>query len=198
MQTASNRDLLAVLEQTLNQYYPALAGKLNAGLSDSEIDKVASVYELNFTGEVYDLFSWKNGVQHEGADSTNQLLIFPNGIPFTLPEAAHNFDMLSVTKHFFEPNYFPLFSGGDNDLLLIDLDRDSSTYKMISLYSPSLLGNSDPVTIYDGFSSLLETVISCYRQKAFWIDQDCLQVDNDAYNSIAGNLNPNSQYWQFM
>ncbi|MBX2922182.1 MAG: hypothetical protein KF746_08320 [Chitinophagaceae bacterium] len=172
--------------------------KLNAGLSVGEIDKIASDYQVSFTDEVYDLFTWKNGIQHDVASTDTQLLLFPNGIPFSLSEAADDFDLLSVTKHFFEPNYFPLFSGNNENILLIDLGQDSPTYKTISLYSPSLFGSSDPMTIYDSFLSMIETAIACYDQKAFWVDQDSLQVNQDVYYSIAGNLNPNSQYWQYM
>jgi len=195
---ATNKELLNTLEQTLQTVHPGIVQKLNEGLSKTEIDKVAASAQVTFTDEVYDLFTWKNGIQHTDFRSTGQLLLFPKGSPFTLLEAAHDYDLLSITKHFFEPNYFPLFCGGDENILLIDLDEDSNTYKTISLYSPPLLGNTSPMTIYDSFSSMLETAIAGYAQKAFWIDQDSLQVNNDAYYDIASNLNPISQYWQFM
>ena len=195
---ANDKELLLVFEQALKQANPSLVQKLNTGLTVDEINKIASSCQLTFTGEIYDLFSWKNGIQHQSIGSVAQLLLFPNGIPFNLIEAVHDYDLLSVTKHFFEPNYFPLFYNENEDLLLIDLDEDSETYSMISLYSPTLLGNSEPMTIYDSLSDLLKTAISCYEQKVFWITQDGLQMDADAYYQTASTLNPNSQYWQFM
>lgn len=195
---ANNKELLTTLQQVLSGVHPSLVQKLNPGLSSGEIDAVAKSAQLSFTEEIYDLFTWKNGIQHEGISSTDQLLIFPNGIPYTLQEAANDYDILSVTKHFFETSYFPLFSGSEEAILLLDLDPGSVSYQMISLFSPPLLGDTTPVPIFDSFSRMLETVISCYKQKAFWIDQDCLQVDSDAHYTIASSFNPNSQYWQYM
>ena len=195
---AANSELLMALEQTLANIHPAIVAKLNPGLSVTEINKTAASAQLTFTEEVYDLFIWKNGIQHQGINSIAQLLLFPVGIPFTLAEAAHDYDLLSVTKQFFSPNYFPLFYGDNDDILLIDLDRDSDTYKKICLYSAALMGEGDPITMFDSFSSMLETALVCYDQKAFWINYDRLEVNNDAHYRIGSDLNPNSEYWQVL
>jgi len=194
----NNKALLTTLEQTLTKVYPSVVQKLNGGMTTGEIDKYASLAQLTFTDEIYDLFTWKNGIRQTAGGSPAQLLIFPNGIPYSLNEAVDDYDLQAVTKHLFQPNYFPLFSSGTDDILLIDLDADSDTYKMISLYSPPLLDGGDPMTIYDSFSSMLETVIACYDQKAFWVAEDRLAVDGSAYHAIASNFNRNSEFWQFM
>ncbi|MFT3750665.1 MAG: hypothetical protein QM768_20305 [Agriterribacter sp.] len=194
----ANNNLLQRFEQTLLQVHPAVVKRLNSGLPVDEIDKIALSYQLAFTEDVYHLFTWKNGIRHETANTTDELLLFPKGIPFSLLEAAHDYDLLSVTKHFFETSYFPLFSAGNEDILLINLDAYSPVYKMISLYSAALFGNETPVTVYDSFSSMLQTVIEGYGQKALWIEDDSLQVNDNAYHSIAAGLNPGSAFWNYM
>jgi len=190
--------ILRTLEQALQQFHPALLQKLNAGISDDEVERLTSKYEVTPTDELYDLFMWKNGANRGNDSSTDDLLMFPDGAMFSLSDAGNTFDLLSITKDLFEPSYFPLFSGGNDNLLLIDLDSSSPTFKAISLYSPALLGNSTPMTIYDSLPSLIETAVIGYRQGAFSVDQDILQVDADKHYKIASSINPNSQYWQFM
>ncbi len=194
----TNQQLLQALEQTLLQVHPSLLQRLDSGLSTGEIDRIAASVQLNFTDDVYDLFSWKNGLRQEAAGPAAQFQLFFNGMPYTLSEAAGEYHLLSLTKHFFEPNYFPLFSGGNDDILLIDLDNDSETYAMISLYAPALLGNNNPVTIYDSFAQMIQTALACYQQNAYRVIQGSLDIDSDAQYNIASALNPNSGYWQFM
>ena len=195
---ANTQALLQGLEQTLAQLHPSILPKLNNGLSNSDIESVAASLQLTFTTAIYDLFSWKNGIQHKAGDSPGQLLLFSNGIPYTLAEAADQYKLLALSKHIIETNYFPLFSSGNNDILVTDLDQASDTYSMIGLYSPALLGNNNVMTIYDSFASMIQTAFACYLQKAYWIDQDSLVTDADSHYSIASGLNPNSAYWQFM
>lgn len=193
-----NSALLKTLEQTLQQFHPALLQRMNSGMSKDEIDRLAAKYQVSLTDDMYDLFMWKDGMTREENMAIGPLLIFPNGAPLSLADAANSYDLLSLTKHLFETNYFPLFSGDNGNLLLIDLDADSPTFKSISLYSPGPMGSATPMTIYDNFPMMIETVIMCYQQKAFWVDQDVLQVNSDMHYSIAGNLNSNSSYWQYM
>lgn len=194
----ANTAILKTLEQTLQQFHPALLQKLNAGISDDEVERLTSKYEVTPVDELYDLFMWRNGAKRDNGSSIDSLLIFPNGAPFSLSDAGDTYDLLSITKHLFEPNYFPLFSGDDDNLLLIDLDSSSPTFKTISLYSPTLLGNSTPMTIYDSIPSMIETAVMGYHQNAFWVNDDVLQVNSDTHYRIASSINPNSQYWQFM
>jgi len=196
---AGNELLLTILEQKLARVHPLLLKNLNDGLTIKDIDKISVALGVTFTTDVYDMFSWKNGVRMDGSFPLTQKLIFPTGIPFSLSEAVDRYNLLALSKHFIEPNYFPLFSNGKDDVLLIDLDQDSDTYSMMSLYSPALLGNNgSPVTIYDSFSLMLQTILECYNKNAYWIDQDNLQVDNDLRYDIACQLNPGSQFWQYM
>ncbi|MEI2273101.1 hypothetical protein OHD16_13205 [Sphingobacterium sp. ML3W] len=191
-------NLLKTLEEVLEEIHPSLFKRLTTGIAKEEIDKIASANRVDFCEEVYDLFTWKNGVSHMGISSVEQLLIFPDGIPFSIMEAVGVYNSHAITKQLFEPDYFPLFSDGNENILLINLDEDNAAYKTICLYSPSLLGTGTPIPIYDSLVNLITTVIACYQKKAFWLVNDCLEVDSDAHYSIASNLNPNSQYWQYM
>lgn len=194
----NNKELLLALEQTLTKYHPVLVNRLNNGISTADINQRISPYNIDFTQDVYDIFSWKNGIQQKGTESPDQLLLFPNGTPLSLDVALGNFENSAVKNSLYESNYFPLFTGDKENTLLIDLDENSPSYQMISLYSPSLMGQSEPMTIYDSLTTLLGTVITCYDQKAFWINQDKLEVDNDTHYTIASNLNVNSDYWKYM
>lgn len=195
---ADNTVLFKTLEQTLQQFHPALLQKLNNGISENDIKKIASGCQVSLTGDVCGLFAWKNGVTRKTGDVADALLMFPDGVPFSLADAATAYNLLSLTKNLFEANYFPLFSGNNGNLLLMDLDSCSPTFQSISLYSPTLLGSATPMTIYDSLSSMMETAVACYQQGAFRIDQDTLQVNSDTHYSIASGMNPESQYWQFM
>ncbi|WP_448633976.1 hypothetical protein [Pedobacter panaciterrae] len=194
--------LFQILELILKQVHSSLVKKFNHGLSIHEINEMMATQQLTFPQEVYDLFTWKNGFKPSEAHPIIPLHLFPNGIPFTLDEALHCYDLLSITKQCFKPNYFPLFAGcspASNDhILLIDLDQNSDSYRMISLYSPSMFGAADPMTIYDSLSSLLETTISSYDRRAFWIADEALVIDSRMFHTIMSDLNPNSEYWQHM
>lgn len=190
-------ELLPIFEQRLSQYFPEAFSRLNPGLSKEQIDDTISSNKLDFTDDVYSYFEWKNGISHENIKSTDQLLLFPNGIPFTLAEAVHDYEELAIKKSVFESNYFPLFNDGNESFLLINLDPDAPDYNMISLCSPKLYGDAQPITIYDSFASMLETAITAFDQKAVWISDGSLESDSDSYYQVASEINPNSDYWQY-
>jgi len=191
-----HKELLAALQKLLLKFHPSLAKQLKAGASIGEIDKVAATIKLTFTDGMYDLFTWKNGIKRTGTGVLSQSLLFPDGIPFSLSEAVHIYRLLIKTNNLFRPNFFPLFSGEYETILLIDLDEKSETHKMISLYSPPALDGANLMTIYDSLSSLLQTVIAAYNEEACRIDGDTLEVDIVAYTNIAGSHNPVSKYWR--
>lgn len=190
--------ILQRLAEVVTQVHPALAKKLQPGLSAGEIDELLASARLQFTAELYTLFSWEDGVATTSGVTPETLQIFPMGIPFSLASAVGTYKTTSLKQHLFETNYFPLFYSGHGDMFLYDLDESSPTYSMISLYSPELLGKNTLETIYDTLASLLDTATTCYDKQIFRIDQDRLEFDSDGHYNVASELNPNSYYWQYM
>lgn len=186
------------LGETITQVHPALMQQLQPGLSGNDIDKLLNTVQVQFTTELYALFSWKNGVKNIDNATPEAWQIFPMGIPYSLANAVEAYQSASLKQHLFETDYFPFFYSGHGDILLYNMDESNPTYRMISLYSPELLGTNTPKTIYDSLPSLVDTMLTCYAKQIFWISQGKLEFDSDGHYNVASELNPNSYYWQYL
>ena len=88
-----------------------------------------------------------------------------------------------------------MFNGIYEDPVLINLNSKSKDFKAIYFYSPALL-YPDPTKIYDSIESWMETIIQCYKNQIYHIDDEgFLTVDSKAEDELSRKLNPNSEYW---
>ena len=89
-----------------------------------------------------------------------------------------------------------IFDGVYEDPILIDLDSSRETYKALFYYSPQVLLSDAPIMIYDSIESWLKTIIQCYEQNIYSVDEKGIfQSKTNLEVQLSRNMNPKSDYW---
>ena len=187
--------LLPELEQQLIEVQLPILNKLQEGLTSKVASKLLKQVGISNDGLVT-LYGWKNGIKDmsEGIN-IEYLEVFPEAIMLSLEDALNHY-RISVNQKLFSEGLFPTFTNGGGDYYLLDCNKNSKTNEMILLFAPSLLLEEDPQSIYDSIESLVYTVICCYKQGGYKINNSgTLDVDYDIKYQLSAKLNPRSSYW---
>lgn len=195
----SSAVLLEGLYEVLEEARSPLCGILQKGLSRKTIDDCIQDLKVNFLPEMYELYSWRNGVREEDLDgkTLGEFWLFPMGffppIDFAIEDYRVGMDIG------WSSNYFPLFASGGGDYYLIDCDKQSMTYKMVLYDSPSNIDFEGIVSKFDSLNSLLEAITECYKRKVYYYDFNKdrnLFVNRALEKEIFMRHNPKSDYWK--
>lgn len=170
-----------------------IAQVLNEGVSEQDIKAFFSDLPLAPTDELIDLYKWKNGVKY-GDFTISESLLFSLGTLLSLEEGIKSYKT-AMTNNIWNENFFPISSNGAGDFILIDLQKDSETFKQLFLGSPVLLLSEFPETVYDSLESLFESVLLCYKKEIYFFDDEGFQSNWDAEFQLCRVLNPKSDYW---
>jgi len=191
----STQDVLQKLESVLSNINAPILDILQPGIDRNLIDNLISELDLSFKMEVYELYAWRNGTMDTKRKIIGAMTLFTNGIFYSLEQSIDVYKYNALENAHWNRNYFPLFSSGGGDYLLMDLGKGKFE-GAIFLYSPALLYSSTPLTIYDSLEMLLLSVLECYQQKAYDFIDGILETDIDMEFSICKKNNPHSKYWE--
>ncbi|WP_316842616.1 hypothetical protein [Pedobacter gandavensis] len=88
--------------------------------------------------------------------------------------------------------YFPLLVNYSSDFYAL---KENDRKERLEVY----LVNHDelePIKIYNSLEIFFDTLIECYKEKAYFIDEDgYLDVDFEKAELIGQKLNPENEYW---
>lgn len=129
----SIKDKLSLLIEELQRHNSPVIPLLQNGLTQDEIDNVIKPLGLNFPGELYELYSWKNGIA-EKFENIGRFPLFPTGIFLDFYSATKVYPKKEGKIKHWKKNKFPVF-GMANEYYLIDIDNASNTYGVIYYYS---------------------------------------------------------------
>ena len=165
------------------------------GKEKREIEKIFYEKDINILTGVVHLYNWKNGISNNDKIPIKELELFPEAIMLSIEDAVEIYDIYALNKKVWEPKFFPLFTNGGGDFILIDTDKSSKN--MLYLFAPSLLLSSIPLEIYDSLENLFCTLIICFERGAYYVTTDKLfEVDYDLNYEISEKLNPHSKFWK--
>ena len=94
-----------------------------------------------------------------------------------------------------------VFESGGGDMLVMECDKKSNHYGMIYEYDLGATDYEVMITKYDSLSSLLDTIIKCYKEKLFTINP-LKGVNRSNFDlflcevKISKEYNPMSEYWK--
>ena len=144
------------------------------------------------------MYSWKNGVKGLYEVPIGQLELFPNGIMLPFEYAVSSYVLEAKTHKLFKKEYFPLFTSGGGDYILVNMDERKAFYGQLFLFSPSILLTNNPIAIYDSIATLFDTLLETYRLSGYYFksDSSVLEVDYGIENEVALRMNPKSEFWK--
>ena len=116
---------------------------------------------------------------------------FPEiGAFMPLQDSADSYQQ-ALQYEFWPANFWPIFH---DDSLLINLNPASTTYGQIHLYSPSLL-ILEPEPYYDSLELMFSTFLKALKTELVPFGDE-LEPNFSLYNTLAGQMNPLSDYWR--
>ena len=191
----SNFDkVLRDFEEKLRVLNPNVINSMNIGINKKyDIENIFKNKYLNLTDDLICFYQWKNGFDESNIALDGKMLLMPNGFFLKLDIMINIYESItnneSIGKSFFPLSY--------QDMYLVDLDKNSTTYEHIFFYSSGFL-ILKPVTIFDSLVDMFLTINICFDEKALWYnDEGYLETDWDLYNEICKKNNPHSEYWNF-
>lgn len=189
------QEILISFEIVLKQYNPSAHSKLQNGLNETYSKEKFVNNKIN-DEKLRQLYCWKNGIKADSSKYIGEFDLSSFGKMIPLEEALTHYNM-SIKDKIWSENYFPLFTTNAGDYLLYDIDKKSSTYGMLLLYSPSLL-IVEPETIYDSLESFFDTLIDCYKEGDYKLNKSnyTLEIDDELETEKSFNKNPISDYWK--
>jgi hypothetical protein len=188
--------VLNKFELTIKDKEPIILSYLNNGLSKDEIYDKLRFLNREIPEDLICLYQWRNGLNSK---LTRNGLIMLDGyfMDLDLSIKVYNADK----EHYWNNHFFPIFSGGDQ-LLLLGIDKNHPSFNKIYFFdlSPSAFIRFDKylISYYDTLESLFISVVNCFEKGAYSLDKETetLKIEWELMWSINKECNPSSEHWK--
>jgi hypothetical protein len=191
---------LTELETLLKQFEYPILNCLQPGKDkdDPIIGELFTNLKFPIRHDLEDMYRWKNGVVGLYEKPTGELELFPNGIMMPLEYAVSAYALEAKVHKLLDKEYFPLFTSGGGDYILINMDKTKPAYGQLFLYSLPILLTERPMAIYDSVTTLFETLLEIYRLRGYYFspNKKALEVNYEVENEISIRMNPKSEFWK--
>lgn len=200
-------DLIKKLERQLIQAHNPILNEMDWDFNWKDKQSIESAFrllELECCPELLDLYLWKTGCAHEllldlseGEENQIKLSSMGNYAAYSLSRDIMTQNKIMQASYADDDHMYPfIFDGVYEDPILIDLDSSRETYKALFYYSPQVLLSDAPIMIYDSIESWLKTIIQCYKQNIYSVDEKGIfQSKTNLEVQLSRSMNPKSDYW---
>jgi len=200
-------DLIKKLERQLIQAHNPILNEMDWDFNWKDKQSIESAFrllELECCPELLDLYLWKTGCAHEllldlseGEENQIKLSSMGNYAAYSLSRDIMTQNKIMQASYADDDRMYPfIFNGVYEDPILIDLDSSRETYKALFYYSPQVLLSDAPIMIYDSIESWLKTIIQCYKQNIYSVDEKGIfQSKTNLEVQLSRSMNPKSDYW---
>ena len=200
-------DLIKKLERQLIQAHNPILNEMDWDFNWKDKQSIESAFRLlalECCPELLDLYLWKTGCAHEllldlseGEENQIKLSSMGNYAAYSLSRDIMTQNKIMQASYADDYCMYPfIFDGVYEDPILIDLDSSRETYKALFYYSPQVLLSDAPIMIYDSIESWLKTIIQCYEQNIYSVDEKGIfQSKTNLEVQLSRSMNPKSDYW---
>ena len=200
-------DLIKKLERQLIQAHNPILNEMDWDFNWKDKQSIESAFRLlalECCPELLDLYLWKTGCAHEllldlseGEENQIKLSSMGNYAAYSLSRDIMTQNKIMQASYADDDRMYPfIFDGVYEDPILIDLDSSRETYKALFYYSPQVLLSDAPIMIYDSIESWLKTIIQCYKQNIYSVDEKGIfQSKTNLEVQLSRSMNPKSDYW---
>ena len=188
------KNILKEFELILSIYNVPVLNLLRPGVGAYHFQELIKELDISLDSDVFELFSWRNGTEELRDKAIGELTLFNNGIFHSLEECISQYRYNAIDNNYWDKQYFPLFSSGGGDYLLINTG-DNQLTGTIFIISPSILFTNQPTSIYDSLECLFKSLLRCYQMKAYHFEEGFLEENIDDVYEICASYNPRSEFW---
>jgi hypothetical protein len=183
------------LEKNLQEKNAQIIKLLKDGTNKEVLESVFQKYfpEDQIPESIIEIYSWHNGVELDGVNSIRLFYLFPRFFLNTIESVQEIID-LSDFYDFRRNKLFPLFSSGHGEYLAIDIISGKIIYCSVANIDLETF-----TTIYDSFSSFLQTINYCYENNIYCLDnKSLLTSDLRMEIEISKQYNNESEFWKII
>jgi hypothetical protein len=176
-----------------------LVNFLQPGISTDYINKEIKNIGIVLPPEVYQLYSWKNGTNNE-KKPLGAKWMFPGGKFANIEDSVSAYHYYAGKDGIWKKQMFMLFMSGGGEMYLIDCNKNAVSYGMILRHSIGAVDTAVLTTVYDSLESLIDTLLACYQEDAFFYAEEfntmVLQANFEKAVKISRKINPKSDLWK--
>ena len=138
-------------------------------------------------------YLWAGGTAAPTDGSLDDLHFFPGFYWLSWEDAVRNFLTFRADARW-RPGWFPVFANGGGDFYVVDCgERGGSRCGVIGF----LLGEREQLLEYESLTTMLATILDCYRTGCFFVDgRGYLEMVDASLAKIAKIHNPLVPLWQ--
>jgi hypothetical protein len=163
---------------------------LKEGLEAGHTRSLLQGFGLPSSGEVQALYAWKNGTQTMGVESLDDIHLFPGFYFLSLEDAIANYGAF-VGDARWTPGWLPVFANGGGDFYVTDLSGD-----LPGVVRHFRIEESEHPIEFVSVVDMLKTIAAGFERKVFFVDPNgYLDMDDLAFATVAGELNPRVPWW---
>lgn len=140
-------------------------------------------------------YSWKGGINGASIFNNNYIELCSYGCCIDMRSAVSLYLLDQATQKDLN-QVLPIIQSNSGDFIGIDLNENSCNSGKLLVSSPSITLSDKLITIYDSLHSFVKTILNCYEQKAYVLNESVLVVDYEKEAEISGILNPSSDFWK--
>jgi hypothetical protein len=190
--------LLNNIFQCLKRANSPLVNLLNEGIGKDYINAQLEKYDLEFPGDVYSLYEWKNGVDDSQRHLMGNICLFTMGIFPPFHRAYKSYQELVQNDDYWTKSMFPLFESGGAGFHLLECNPASDNFGMIYFYDIGAYEFDTIIGKYDTIETLFKSVNECYERGIYTYDNEgkFTVTDYDRSFEISRKYNPHCRdYW---
>lgn len=203
------KNLINELQEVLIKNNNPILNSMDCSLQYKTKKKILERFQNNDLicfPELLELYQWKSGCDTEFLldlnnedfhDNIVKLFSFGNFASYIISA-----DMFLLNKraqeYYADKCMVPFILNGYFEYpILLNMNPQSNAYKSLFLLCPPITKSEKPVMMYDSLETWLTTIIQCYKQKIYHIDEKGhLNTDVDTEYILSKELNPKSEYWK--
>ena len=140
-------------------------------------------------------YSWKGGINGASIFNNNYIELCSYGCYIDMRSAVSLYLLDQATQKDLN-QVLPIIQSNSGDFIGIALNENSCNSGKLLVSSPSITLSDKLITIYDSLHSFVKTILNCYEQKAYVLNESVLVVDYEKEAEISGILNPSSDFWK--
>ena len=140
-------------------------------------------------------YSWKGGINGASIFNNNYIELCSYGCCIDMRSSVSLYLLDQATQKNLN-QVLPIIQSNSGDFIGIDLNENSCNSGKLLVSSPSITLSDKLITIYDSLHSFVKTILNCYEQKAYVLNESVLVVDYEKEAEISGILNPSSDFWK--
>lgn len=160
---------------------------LQKGLSVSEVGGKTAALPFNFTEELVELYTWRNGTKVSQQHTLNDHYFLPGYYLLSLEDAIYNYQSLEDSLVELTPG-LPILTSGGGDFYIAQCGEEIEVSGGVINY---LRGEYEHPYTYLTVTSMMITVAECYETGAYFLTNDgLLKIDNVMEANIARKFNP--------